>query len=533
MLPLTPFAHTPKNRWVSEIHKSKKTRIDLDRPDLKVDSDGEFEDGKSVDSSLSGEDDTATVSSDESVKSVSTQDSDDQEVLDIEKLMLKATADAKSRLKNVVNASAERMKGDATEGIASRIGGFFKRRYNKWYDGHREKRLHPLYHEIADKVKKYNARLEQEFIEELQRNEKEVLLHALRMKKRRERSLMKKKTGRENMQKFDDLVSHRDAEMQRMEFNCINMQRWAGDNYDRDMEAMREGERQAKMAQSKAKEKAVQDEIKADSSIIKEDIAMTQELYRQMRMMGLKEGVNVKKKADAKDKKKPKLSRQAKEIYVELKPEAADSFKKWQPKHEAVKAQRENNIFTVNLVSLKFVKKMKCSRIGEKGALALAGDFVRGACPQLSELDLSYCQIQTRGFARVMHGIKIANLSGLSKLSVRGNDICPRAIDTLGMCLNLTIFENLKHLDLRDNELGDEGANKIISLALQGQLENFETIYLDNNMMHDAGFEALVIIFKAIQVEKCDKLKCISLTGNMVKPTTKAKHDPYPTYITI
>ena len=193
--------------------------------------------------------------------------------------------------------------------------------------------------------------------------------------------------------------------------------------------------------------------------------------------------------------------------------------------------QRESMVFNVNLMNLKFVKKLKGTRIGEKGALALAADLVRGACPQLNTLDLSYCEIQTRGFMRILHGIRIANLSGLTTLRMAGNELTPRALELLRTMLNLTIFENLSVFDFRHNELGDLGAELIGSMALFDQLENITELRLDNNMITDEGFKALVTIFSAIRDDKCPNLRILSIGQNKISPQIKAALDPLPDFI--
>jgi len=535
MIVATPFAHAPRNRYMDDPVKPKKERVDLEPIQKEMEADERAERGEDGDDSSESELSeyyySSSESEAESEASVSTQDSDDQEIIDIEKLMKDANEAQLERLRNAVQSSQERMKGaplpNPVRWVYKKVGGY----YNRWYERNRAKRLHPVYREYQKRILEMDAKLKKDFEDQLKRHEAEVLAEAKLRKQRIKRSGMQKKRGDESLKRFEDELNRRNEEARRQEFNCINMQRWAGDNYDRDMRLAAEASEAKKKAEEKAHNDAVKAEIARDNGVIAEDTRITQEVFRQMRIAGLAEGVNVKEKADAKDKKRKKITRQAREICVRLKEDAAHAFKSWEPKYEQTKRQRDGQVFDINLVPLKFLKKVRCSKIGEKGALCLAADFVRGACPQLVELDLSYCQIQTRGFMRLMHGIKIANLSGLTKLNVRGNDIGPRGAETLSNMLNLTIFENLAYIDLRDNELGDRGADIIIHMCLFGLLENVKEINLGNNLISDQGFEALVNVFSASQYEKCPKLQRLGLSGNHVKPETKKKLDPFPLYI--
>ena len=474
------------------------------------------------------EDDYSDAGSDDST---STMDSDDQEIVDIEKLMRVANEKARERLRNVVASSSERMKAQPMFNPAAWAYRKVKGYYNRWYEKEREKRLHPVYRHYAKRAMELDKKLKADFLSELEKQEAEVVQQAKLRQKRIKRSGMVKNRGEEALARFDGEVIRRNEEARRQEFNCINMQKWAGDNYDRDMALAAEAKLAGERADAKAKDDDVKAEIARDKGIVAEDTALTQELYRQMRVSGLKEGVNVKLKADAKRKKKPKPSRQTNSIIICLKADTAHKFKEWEPKYEVSKRTREGNIFDHDLTRYKFLKKVRCSKIGEKGALCLAADFIRGACPQLKELDMSYCQIQTRGLQRVLQGIKVANISSLVRFNVRGNDIGPRGVQTLSAMLNLTIFENLSYIDLRDNELGDRGADHIIHMCVFGLLENIVELDLGSNMISDQGYVALVNVFAASQIEKCPQLVKLGLSNNFVKPETKRSLDPFPIFI--
>ena len=529
-LPLTPFVHVPHNRWVDGASKHVKAeRIDVTK--LKIDSDEEY-DSDSTSSSYSTEVyDSSDADTEASYESISTQDSEDQEIIDIEKLMRDAQDGARERLQNVVNSSVERMKGRERVKPFTIVYKFFRKYYDRWYERNKEARMHPTLKRYQRRVLEYEAKLKKEFEEEQEKHSREIVKEAKRLQRRREINAMVKDRGEKILAKFAADVAVRDREAEHMHFLCVNMQRWAGDNYDRDQRLAHQAELDNIVAEKKAHDQAIADEIKADKGVIEEDIRNTQEVYRQMRQQGLKEGVNVQPKAAKKEKRAKKVDRQARNVTIKLREDAALAFKSWQPKHEQAKMQRESMVFNVNLMNLKFVKKLKGTRIGEKGALALAADLVRGACPQLNTLDLSYCEIQTRGFMRILHGIRIANLSGLTTLRMAGNELTPRALELLRTMLNLTIFENLSVFDFRHNELGDLGAELIGSMALFDQLENITELRLDNNMITDEGFKALVTIFSAIRDDKCPNLQILSIGQNKISPQIKATLDPLPYFI--
>jgi hypothetical protein len=89
----------------------------------------------------------------------------------------------------------------------------------------------------------------------------------------------------------------------------------------------------------------------------------------------------------------------------------------------------------------KNVDILRCRNIGERGALALAAAFIRGiiililynniitiiimigCTPIITVLDLTRCAVQTRGFGRILHGIRLGNISSLKILNARGNHI--------------------------------------------------------------------------------------------------------------
>ena len=531
-LPMTPFARVPENRWVSRPYARVKPRLDISdlleddevlaqremEKRLKEieDEEARFEEQEesSEEEWESDEDDNASV------------DSDD-EVMDIEELMEQATREARQRLATVVEGANIRRKPKPLPKPFTIVYRVLRRWYMNWYKRQQAARLHPAYREYADKVKRYEKKLKQEFKDELKNLEKEVMDEALKTKKRIERSLKKKNKGVEQIHAHQEEVTRRNKEAERLDFNCINMQRWAGEAFDREQEAKEQAVEQANLDRKLGYEAQVAAEIAADDAEIKEDIRTTQEVFTLMRRSGLKEGVNLESKVA--HRKKKSVDRMATSLNITLNPEVN---LEWQPKYEYIKVQREG-IFNHKLHKYKFVKKLVCSRIGEKGALALAADFISGAIPQLTELDVSYCQIQSRGLGRLLHGIRVANINGLEKLVLRGNDITAKGMSHLEAALALTTFANLRVLDLRYNELGDVGAHVFAAMATNGHLSNIQEALLQNNMITDIGFDEITIMFASIKDAKCPNLTRLNLTNNLVSGSLKKKRGPFPSFLVV
>ena len=61
----------------------------------------------------------------------------------------------------------------------------------------------------------------------------------------------------------------------------------------------------------------------------------------------------------------------------------------------------------------------QCMNIQEVGALGLAAELAKGACPIMETLILKDCKVTTQGLCRIFQGIKISNLSTISTLNLR------------------------------------------------------------------------------------------------------------------
>lgn len=114
---------------------------------------------------------------------------------------------------------------------------------------------------------------------------------------------------------------------------------------------------------------------------------------------------------------------------------------------------------------------------------------------------------------------------------------------------------NLKHIDLRENELGDDGAHLVAHMMvagtnitlyfsplhhsslmlcfLAGVFETIATLHLQRNLITNTGIEKIVHIYKAIMDVKCPLLTKLSLGENYATVELKRKLKPTPKGLSI
>jgi hypothetical protein len=193
--------------------------------------------------------------------------------------------------------------------------------------------------------------------------------------------------------------------------------------------------------------------------------------------------------------------------------------------------RKDYNPFNVNLHESPYCEQLRCVLIGERGALSLASEFVRGACPRLVGLDLSNCRIKTRGLGRLLYGIKLGNLCNLRRLVLKGNDIEARGITMIQGVISSSAFMNLRILDLRDNEIGDSGLDILMKMLAAGDVGNLNEIMLHRNCITDLGFTMFMKLIPRIHDSYFPNILRISLDGNKISPEAKKKFKPYPNFI--
>lgn len=225
-----------------------------------------------------------------------------------------------------------------------------------------------------------------------------------------------------------------------MEYNVFHMQLWAKESHEKAILLQQEREQQILQTQRReAQRKKEMDRLEyyaKDSENLKKDIEETQALQKTMRQCGIKPGVN------AITHQLPPQEQLETTRFLSFKLRD-DVNLEWKLKH-----QRTPDIlmpFDIDLKLYRDVETLRGVNIGERGALALASEFVRGACSNLLTLDLSRydltlvvitfashrCQIHSRGFSRVLHGLRMGRVLNLQSLKVRGNSLTPSAVEYL------------------------------------------------------------------------------------------------------
>ena len=116
------------------------------------------------------------------------------------------------------------------------------------------------------------------------------MVKAYREQKRRDRQLKWLERTKTKTTKYDLLVEQRNKEAQRMNFLYVNMQKWAGENYDRDMAAAEQAQRDYVVFMEKKKQADIGAIRDKERALLEEDRLVTQDVYRIMRQSGLMAG---------------------------------------------------------------------------------------------------------------------------------------------------------------------------------------------------------------------------------------------------
>lgn len=169
--------------------------------------------------------------------------------------------------------------------------------------------------------------------------------------------------------------------------------------------------------------------------------------------------------------------------------------------------------------------------IEEVGAFALAVELSRGACPMLQQLILSYCRIGNEGFARILQGMKMANIGSVRAMDLRGNFLSARALDYIGEIGANGAFSNLRVLNLSKNELGDTGVEALLRLFFKDLLTEIREIFLSYNSITDKGFRMIAQVFVSCQKQCCPRLKRLVLSNNLITGETRKEFWPLPAYL--
>lgn len=179
------------------------------------------------------------------------------------------------------------------------------------------------------------------------------------------------------------------------------------------------------------------------------------------------------------------------------------------------------------------VTKVKGYKIKELGAMSFAVELSTGLCPLLEDVCLKDCEMRDEGFARVLQGIKSANLYTLRVLDVRGNFLSAKALNYIYEVSFSGVLSNLEVLNLANNEMGDEGIDGLVRLLLVKTLNNIKEIHLQRNRITDHGFQKIAKVMMAVHNEYSPKLCRLGLENNVISSFVKQEMAPIPYYFSL
>ena len=534
---LVPFAPLPKTEW--HPRQEKKERLPADS--LEEKEEGSEDEAAYYDSSSD-----ASSSSEESI-----EPEEEMELADyIDSLIPKTPPEGGVRPK----AAWEQDDIFTPKAKKKSSGWGLQYIYNKfqaWREKERKRRMQGIYKVYEQKVKAYDAHLRREIVHEIKADEEAILREMHEVEKRIKANSFVKQKAVLAHEEFDKDFAKRDEETAKIEFYCLNLQRWAVERFG-EADALAEAERAKELQEREGKrlerERVARlAQVEEDNKILGVDVGITQDVLRIMRGTGQVAGVNPRTSAGAAKKKKAKnkVSGKKKSSKMSKDQEAkmeADSgvLRVGLQEHLDFSSRKRLLVpyvtpFDTDLSAAKTsrVVVLKAKNIGERGALCLGAEFLRGACPALQLLDLSRCEVKTRGFGRLIHGVRMANLVDLRTLVLRGNHIEARGMEHLKEVFASGVFASLAVLDLRENELGDDGADVVMRMIIGGSFRALSELYLQSNFISDMGFRKVVKAMQAMQAQTFPLVRRVGLELNNVSFQVKRELSPIPLYISV
>ena len=446
-----------------------------------------------------------------------------------------------------------------------------------WRSRERERRMHYITKYYEQRVVEYEAKLAKIMKEEIKANEKAIMIEAYRDVQRKVRNSKKKADKKVHILKFTESLNKRDQENEKMSFLCVNLQRWAAETDPIAKSSAEQAERD-RLAELKRKEERRQEKLRkkaekkiADDGIVSLDVAMSQEVLQIMRKGGYKEGIlvdtsmddmsddlnriktmnrqlnensktaksNINKKDQLHLKKSSKSSKggsMADDKTTMIMDESIELYLRddidWAERQKRRKKIYDNP-FDVDLSLAKRLRRLRCHLFGQFGAMNLGVEFIRGNCAILEILDMKACEITDRGLGRLLHGVNIGNLVTIEQLLLRGNNLTAKALYFIKDAFDKNLFENLKIIDLRDNELGDDACDTLIRMIVCGNLARVSHLFLQRNGITDYGFSKLMRCLQSMLHTKCPMLQRIALENNAISKKEKRKYWPLPTPVSV
>jgi hypothetical protein len=357
-------------------------------------------------------------------------------------------------------------------------------------------------------------------------------------------------------------LQRRDKEKQDMNYYCLNLKNWAQEGYEgveqRRLEVIHKKEARLKVEAEKAVVLLKQQKMEADAQVLEEDKRITAEIDTMMLRYGMieyreKDDITVEENVDNILRRKGKKKSSRARDYDEERMDGAEREDPTQlrlslrndvdlleigktlkrNKHKRSRGKTAPTPFKQDLSATGEVTVLKAVLIKETGALSLAAEFTRGACPMLEVLNLKDCQIRTEGAGMIFQGAKMANLLNIRELNLRGNFIGPKGVEYMREVCPSGVFLNLRVLDLAENELGDRGLDGVLSMIVEGHFTNIFEVHLQHNSITDTGFVKLIKIMKSVADIQCPALQRLGLESNLVSAKVKRKYAPYPHYFSL
>lgn len=479
----------------------------------------------------------------ESVNSDITIDSEEERQLFIRSLIPETPVDGEPSLKKKIffddDNDNNNEDGDIVDNQYSHETGalsdfllFPWRLFLRWRERERARRMHYIFVEYEAIIKIHDEMLKKKLKDEIEADERAVKLEAYRSKQRKIRNSVTKDDSKVSLMNYTLDIDRRDREADKMAYYCYNLQRWAGERGDeKDDNDVSQAKAREIQAVKDGYDKKISDRLrkkKEDNAVMELDVEISQAAMKVMRASGFLEGVN------------PKAS--IKQIHDGINEQSdiqeinLNKNVDWSKKRSTKSTMEhlQQLPFDVDLqVVARSSRVLKAHLIGDRGALSLGAEIIRGACPIVEEIDLKGCEVTCRGFGRLLHGVRFGNLRTVRVLKLRGNFIQAKGLRFLQYSMQGNVFDALYFIDLRDNELGDQGADVFIHMVIQGLFRNITHVLMQRNNITDEGFGKIIRVMQSMGVAKCPNLQRLGLEGNNISAHVKNKFRPFPFYISI
>ena len=186
--------------------------------------------------------------------------------------------------------------------------------------------------------------------------------------------------------------------------------------------------------------------------------------------------------------------------------------------------------FTVDLRRFRNAEYIKGENIGAKGCRFLARTLRNGACPKLRHLNLQWCRVKRLGGDALVDAFaKNGTKMVLENLNLTMCHIPGSTVRDLGKVLVAGGMQTLTVIDLRQNLIGNEGAQALAHTILARGLRHLQRLYVMQNSIYDLGASAL---FKSLTTEEimCPVIENVNIRDNPTSSEWRRSIDPCPIF---